>query len=83
LAGPRGLSLLLLGAIARPTVSAVLLIVPIPNELLRDSDGGRNGYADGRAGEDLLARRYTLIVVVVVILVFHFQPPLLVGTRQL
>jgi len=58
-----------------PAVPAVLLFVPtVSEELLRDADGCRNGYADGCPGNDLLAGRHTfvLVLVLVVHLGLHF-----------
>jgi len=44
----------------------LLVVVPVAEELLRDADGGRDGYASGYPGNDLLAGRHTFIFVVVV-----------------
>ena len=57
--------------IARNELSNVI-VVPVAEELLRDPDGGRNGYTDGCAGDDLLAGRHAFIFVVIVHLDLHF-----------
>jgi hypothetical protein len=50
----------------------LLVVVSVAEELLRDADGGRNGYAGGYTGNDLLAGRHTFIFVVAVHLLSPF-----------
>jgi hypothetical protein len=78
-ARPTGLAFGLLRGIALAG-ALVLLVVVVSDELLRHTDGGWNGDAEGRAGNDLLAGRHSLVVVVfvlvlvvVLVLVLHLD----------
>jgi len=49
----------------------VVSVVSVPEELLRNAHGSRNGYAGGDAGNDLLAGGHAFIFVLVVHLGLH------------